>query len=90
MRVNSNSQASAVPATSARTVDQQPRLEQDKVALNTTESINTALQQTPEVRSEKVAEARALIQTGSYPPEAIIRKLSALLAISINSRNSSE
>lgn len=81
MRVNPNSEASAVSAASNRSVVREPRLGQDKLALTTSESLNSALQQTPEVRAEKVAAARALIQDGSYPPEVIIRKISALLAI---------
>jgi anti-sigma28 factor (negative regulator of flagellin synthesis) len=54
------------------------------VVLTATESLNRSLEQTPELRAEKVAEAKALIQDGSYPPEVIIRKISALLAIKID------
>jgi hypothetical protein len=63
---------------------------QDKVAITNTDTLNRALAQTPETRADKVAEARALLQTGSYPPAVIIRKISALLAIQINSRGSSD
>ena len=87
MRVNLNSEASAVTATPGTTAAPEPRLGQDKVALTATESLNRSLEQTPEVRAEKVAEAKALIQDGSYPPEVIIRKISALLAIEIDPQN---
>jgi hypothetical protein len=90
MRVNLNSEASAVPSTPGTTVAPEPRLGQDKVALTATESLNRSLEQTPEVRAEKVAEAKALIQDGSYPPEVIIRKISALLAIKIDSQNNAD
>ena len=81
MRVNPNSDASAVAASTASRAAQEPRLESDKLALTSSDNLTRALTQTPEVRAEKVAEAKALIQDGSYPPEAIIRKISALLAI---------
>jgi len=84
MRVNSNSEASAVPATPGRTTAPEPRLGQDKLAFTTTESLNRSFEQTPEVRPEKVAEAKALIQDGSYPPAVMIRKISALLAIKLD------
>ena len=81
MRVNPNSDASAVTASTASRPAPQPRLESDKLALTSSDNLTQALSQTPEVRAEKVAESKALIQDGSYPPEAIIRKISALLAI---------
>ena len=84
MRVNSNSEASAVSATPGRTTAPEPRLGQDKLAFTTTESLNRSFEQTPEVRPEKVAEAKALIQDGSYPPAVMIRKISALLAIKLD------
>jgi hypothetical protein len=90
MRVNLNSEASAVPATRGTTVAPEPRLGQDRVALAATESLNRSLEQTPEVRAERVAEAKALIQDGSYPPEVIIRKISALLAIKIEPQNNAD
>ena len=83
MRVNSNSDASAVSATPGRTTAPAPRLGQDQLAFTTTESLNRSFEQTPEVRADKVAEAKALIQDGSYPPAVMIRKISALLAIKL-------
>jgi anti-sigma28 factor (negative regulator of flagellin synthesis) len=87
MRVNPNSETSAVSATPGRTAAPEPRLGQDQLAATATESLNRSLQQTPEVRADKVAEAKALIQDGSYPPAVIIRKISALLAIKLDSQN---
>jgi anti-sigma28 factor (negative regulator of flagellin synthesis) len=90
MRVNSNSEASAVSATPGRTTAPEPHLGQDKLAFTKTESLNRSLVQTPEVRADKVAEAKALIQDGSYPPAVIIRKISALLAIKLDSQNNGD
>jgi hypothetical protein len=90
MRVNPNSEASAVAAKSGRTAVPEPRLGQDNLALTTTESLNRSFEQTPEVRADKVAEAKALIQNDSYPPAVIIRKISALLAIKIDSQDNAD
>ena len=84
MRVNSNSEPSVVAGTQGAAAPSAPRLGQDQSAFATSESLAQALERTPEVRSDKVAEARALIQNGSYPPAVIIRKISALLAAKIN------
>jgi hypothetical protein len=84
MRVNPNSEASVVSAIQGRTAAPQPSLGQDKLALTTAETLNRSLDQTPEVRADKVAEAKALVQDGSYPPAVIIRKISALLAIKLD------
>jgi hypothetical protein len=66
-----------------------PVMRPDNLALATSESLNQALSDTPEVRPDKVAEAKALVQDGSYPPAVIIRKISALLAIKINTPDQS-
>ena len=68
----------------------EPRLEEDKVALATSDTLNQALEETPETRADKVAEAKGLLQNGSYPPAVIIQKISALLAIHINSQDAAD
>ena len=90
MRVNPNSEPSVVAGKPGPTVAPGARLGQDKLALATSDTLNRALEQTPEVRSDKVAEAKALLQNGSYPPAVIIRKISALLAVKITSQDNSD
>jgi hypothetical protein len=90
MRVNPNNEASVVSATPARTAALQPSLGQDKLALTATESLNRSLDQTPASRTDKVAEAKALLQDGSYPPAVIIRKISVLLAIKLDPQNNTD
>ena len=68
----------------------EPRLGQDKMAFTTTESLNRSLEQTPAVRADKVAEAKALILDVSYPPAVIIRQISALLATKLDPQNKAE
>jgi hypothetical protein len=90
MRVNLNSEPSVVAGVQSASVARGARVGQDRVALGTSDTLNQALGQTPEVRAEKVAEARALLQNGSYPPAVIIRKISALLAIKINAPDAAD
>jgi hypothetical protein len=59
-------------------------LGQDRIALEGSSRLDQAFAQTPEVRQEAVTRAQALIQDESYPPDAIIRKISALLAIEMD------
>jgi hypothetical protein len=79
-----------VSATPSRTAAPGPRLGQDQLAIATTVSLNRSLEQTPEVRTDKVAEAKALVQDDSYPPAEVIRRISALLANRIDSQNNSD
>jgi Anti-sigma-28 factor, FlgM len=88
MRVNPNTETPVVAGTPSSPAAPKPRLGQDKLALSS-DTISPALEQTPEVRADKVAEAKALLQNGSYPPAVIIRKISALLAIHVNSQDTS-
>jgi hypothetical protein len=90
MRVNPNSEAPAVSAAPGRSAVSEPRLGQDRLALSTTETLNRSLEQTPDVRADKVAEAKTLIRDGSYPPAVIIRKISALLAVKLDSQNTND
>jgi hypothetical protein len=63
---------------------------QDRMALNRADALNRALEQTPAVRADKVAQAKDLMQDGTYPPLELIRRISALLAIHIQSPPSPE
>jgi hypothetical protein len=90
MRVNSNTETWGVTGVPSRTPAREPRLEQDKVSLTSTEALNTALDNTPPVRGEKVEQARKLVQDTSYPPQVLIRKLSALFADKIKQPDAPE
>ena len=90
MRVNPNSELPVVGATSAPVTASGARLGEDQTAFATSDTLNRALALTPDVRAEKVAEAKALLEHGTYPPEVIIQKISALLAIKISSKQPAE
>jgi hypothetical protein len=52
----------------------------DKADLTRLAELNRALENVPEVRAEKVALARALIQDPSYPDEAALGKVADVIA----------
>jgi hypothetical protein len=57
-----------------------PQLQPDTVSLAGTEGLDRAWQQTPAVRPEKVAQAKALLTEEAYPSEAVLDKVAALIA----------
>jgi hypothetical protein len=85
MRVNPNSETSGVTGIPNRPVKQQPNLGQDETTLISADKVDRAFAQTPEVRAEKVAQAQKLVSDLSYPPQVLIKKLSALLAAHLDS-----
>lgn len=89
MRVNANSELSGLNAIqTARSKAQKPGPEKDKLTLAGTQQLNQTLAKVPEVRSEKVAQARQLISDPSYPSEAQLGKIANLLADNIQPPNS--
>ena len=52
----------------------------DSVSLQDSETVNKAVQQTPDVRSEAVARARELVADVNYPSTEVIRGVSNLFA----------
>jgi len=84
MRVNPNSGLSSVTKSSTKSTGQSPSLGQDKLTLDSANALNAALQQTPDVRPDKLAQAQNLINDPKFPPDEIIRAISRLLASHIN------
>ena len=48
------------------------------------EAVNRALQQTPDVRADKVTQATLLGNDSQYPPLATIRAIAHLLAVNLD------
>jgi hypothetical protein len=70
-----------VPASSkGQAAAQGLQLEPDKAALDHSEALDRALQETPEVRPERVAQAKALLNDDFYPPADVLAKIASLLA----------
>lgn len=61
----------------------QPRTAADAASFTRTESLNRSLSETPDVRADKVALAKSLIQDISYPPQEAINKIADLLAMKL-------
>lgn len=80
MRIESNSVPFAPTTVSSRTPARESRVEQDNSSMTSSNNLKHALEQTPTVRADKVAAAKALLADGSYPSEAMLGKVADLLA----------
>jgi hypothetical protein len=78
MRIDPNNEPAAAPRIRARLRGR--GLEPDKGALNGSEALAWAWQETPEVRPEKVSRAKALLKHGSYPPAEVVAHIAFLMA----------
>ena len=83
MRVNPNSVTSEVTGTPSPAAAQTPSLGQDQLALGSADALNSALEQTPAVRPDKVALAKGLLADTTFPPDALINGLARLLAVKL-------
>ena len=85
MEVNPNRRATEVAKTVAPSlVKFAPQAQAHAVALNESESVNRALQQTPDVRTEKVAQAAQQVSDANYPALAMITAIAHLLAVNLD------
>ena len=64
----------------SKTAAAAPGLGEDKLEGTQTEALERAQAQTPVVRPEKVAQARALIQDPGYPSADVLGQVASLLA----------
>lgn len=85
MQVNPNLSTGPVGRAAEKPVVQaRPAAHADSSSFQGSQSVNSALQQTPAVRSEAVARAQALIQDPDYPPTATIDAIGKLVAAVYN------
>jgi hypothetical protein len=84
MRVNPNSDLGGVTRMPIQTGAGDPRLGADQQSFTTTESLTRTLAQTPESRSERVEQAKNLVDDSTYPPPELIRRIAVLLAMDID------
>jgi hypothetical protein len=87
MRIYPTSEPTDMRAIPSRTAAAGPRLGQDTLALGATETLSHSLEQTPEVRADKVAQAKTLIGDVKWPPAEIIGKIATLLANHIRTQD---
>lgn len=86
MEVQSQMNAPAVTNVTARpSATSVSRLKRDALVLEDSRALEAALARTPESRPEEVERARRLIGQVRWPPDEIIRRLSELLGIHLES-----
>jgi hypothetical protein len=91
MRVTGNSVSSgAAEARAAKIQVRKAGPAKKTLALSASEELAGAFKQMPEVRAEQVARARELVNDPSYPSDALLSKVSGLLADHIQSENNPE
>lgn len=86
MEVNPNAGTNplqSVPGRTPATAPANPKVG-DAASFQETDAVNGALLQTPEVRPEAVARARALIADVQYPPLSTVNAISNLFAANLN------
>ena len=86
MRIQPNREASGTaPLASQRTKSPQaPTIGQDKLALNNSHQLESALRRSPDLRADKIAQAKSLVQDPAYPSADVIREVSKRLADSLH------
>ena len=89
MRVNPNNDTSEIIGGPSQAARRPARLEQDNPTLTSDDKLSQALEQTPQVRAEAVARAKALVRDPAYPPQVLINKLAALLAVHLSTQEAS-
>lgn len=70
------------PVTPVTRQDAVRRVEED-ASFENTAALEAQLRELPDVRSEKLEQARALLSNVQYPPEQVLNSLAALLAMKI-------
>jgi hypothetical protein len=81
MEVNPNIRAVGVSRTPAPSLVKLARTAPvNPVTFSDSEAVNRALQQTPDVRADRVAQATVLANDDQYPPLSTIRAIAHLLA----------
>jgi hypothetical protein len=85
MRVDTNSELSRATRIHAPTPPPKARNAPSEVNLPTTDALDAALKATPDVGTEQVARARALIREPGYPSDRVVDHVAEVLARSIRS-----
>jgi hypothetical protein len=86
MRVTGNSEPTGAAETQAAKIQvSNAAPAKETLALSASENLAGALKQIPEVRAEQVARAKELVNDPSYPSDAVLGKVSGLLADHIQS-----
>ncbi|SPE62315.1 hypothetical protein SBV1_810017 [Verrucomicrobia bacterium] len=80
MRVNPKIEPTGVAGSTGPKAVAAPRLGRDQATLSAADALNAALDQTPAVRADKLAQAQNKVADDSYPPSQVVRQVASLLA----------
>lgn len=81
MRIDTNSEAAELNnGRATRTKAQPPPTKQDEAALSGAEKLTDTLAHLPEVRAQKVAQAREWVSDPAYPSAEVLGKVANVLA----------
>jgi len=72
----------------AQAVARRGNVAADKATFADTEALNNELHKVPDVRSDAVAKAKALVAQASWPPAETIKRLANLLAMQLSNDHS--
>lgn len=81
MEINPSSRYSPVPPVATRPTRRANPVATDAGEFAGTEALQRALNATPDVRPEAVAQGKALVASPNYPPDAILRGLAELFVV---------
>ena len=88
MQINFNANIDPVPragAKPAKSSESSPAPE--AAAFDGARALDRSLSETPDVRADKVAAGRKLVEDTHYPPQETIKRIARLLAISIGNES---
>jgi hypothetical protein len=88
MRIDTNSELSRVSNIQAPTPPRKTATKPKMVDLARTEALNASFKETPEVRADQVARAKALIRDPGYPSAKVVEQVAEVLARRIRSKES--
>jgi hypothetical protein len=86
MEVNPNTGTSAAQSVTAKPLVTPPvkAVAADSASFRQADAVNSALQQTPDVRADAIAKARTLVSDPSFPPLSMVNAISKLIATKLN------
>jgi hypothetical protein len=90
MEIKANSSYGPVPLGEAPPARRPAAGGGDVGEFTTTQALQEALEQTPDVRPEAVARGQALVANDHYPPPETIRRLAVLFAIEFSGSSAAD
>ena len=80
MRVNAKNEVARTEGNPSAKAPRKAAAGTDKVDLKSTDNLHAALNATPEIRADKVAKAKQLVQDPNYPSAKVLSQVAKTLA----------